>query len=198
MLEIQVTVDQLPDTRLFRIRWRSQNPGESNAPEFTLFKISAAATITPISAAIRKSCQPMAYCQPVVLIGSRIPSRQLSKIALQTQLMATGPTGSPNRLSAGVSTAQDAASPGTAPCARMRDEDHRRLHLQAAQEAGECLRRPQLHRNRMGPRLRAARAARGRSAHPRLIPFSKESLVKLSPPVGPAANGGVFVFGRGA
>jgi len=43
------------------------------------------------------------------------------------------------------------------------------LHLQAAQEARECFRGAQLHRDRVGPRLRAARAARGRRAHPRLI-----------------------------
>ena len=35
-------------------------------------------------------------------------------------------------------------------------EDHRRLHLQAAQEAGGGHRRRQLYRNRMGPRLCAA------------------------------------------
>ena len=39
---------------------------------------------------------------------------------------------------------------------RARAEDHRRLHLQAAQETRQCLRWPQLHRNRLGPRLRAA------------------------------------------
>src|SRR5438874_1039592 len=44
-----------------------------------------------------------------------------------------------------------------------------------------AFRRPQLHRNGVGPRLRAARAARGRSADPRLI-LSKESFVRLSPP----------------
>ena len=44
---------------------------------------------------------------------------------------------------------------------RARAQDHRRLHLQAAQEAQPCLRRRQLYRDRLGPRLRAARA-RGR------------------------------------
>src|SRR5438067_1544670 len=41
---------------------------------------------------------------------------------------------------------------------RARAEDHRRLHLQAAQEAGERLPGQELHRDRLGPRLRAARA----------------------------------------
>ncbi len=47
-------------------------------------------------------------------------------------------------------------------------EDHRRLHLQAAQEARQCEPRPQLHRNRLGPRLRPAGADRGRRADARL------------------------------
>ena len=41
-------------------------------------------------------------------------------------------------------------------------EDHRRLHLQAAQKARQCLERQELHRDGVGPRLRAARAGRGR------------------------------------
>jgi CheY-like chemotaxis protein len=41
---------------------------------------------------------------------------------------------------------------------RARAEDHRRLHLQAAQEAVRGHGRRQLHRNRLGPRLRAARS----------------------------------------
>ena len=39
-------------------------------------------------------------------------------------------------------------------------QDHRRVHLQAAQEAGERLQRQELHRDGVGPRLRAARAER--------------------------------------
>ena len=42
---------------------------------------------------------------------------------------------------------------------RARTQDHRRLHLQAAQEAQPRVRRRQLHRNGVGPRLRAARSA---------------------------------------
>ncbi len=41
---------------------------------------------------------------------------------------------------------------------RTRTQDHRRLHLQAAQEAGAGDRRRQLYRNRLGPRLCAARS----------------------------------------
>jgi hypothetical protein len=44
---------------------------------------------------------------------------------------------------------------------RARAEDHRRLHLQAAQEAGGRGRRQASHRDRLGPRLRAARPAGG-------------------------------------
>jgi two-component system, cell cycle response regulator CtrA len=39
-------------------------------------------------------------------------------------------------------------------------QDHRRVHLQAAQEARVGRRRPELHRDRLGPRLRAARTRR--------------------------------------
>ena len=41
---------------------------------------------------------------------------------------------------------------------RARAQDHRRLHLQAAQEAGQRLLGQELHRDGVGPRLRAARA----------------------------------------
>ena len=44
---------------------------------------------------------------------------------------------------------------------RARTQDHRRVHLQAAQEAEPGLRRRQLYRDRLGPRLCAARR-RGR------------------------------------
>ena len=44
---------------------------------------------------------------------------------------------------------------------RARTQDHRRVHLQAAQEIVAGLRGGQLHRDRLGPRLRAARPARG-------------------------------------
>ena len=44
---------------------------------------------------------------------------------------------------------------------RARAQDHRRLHLQAAQEAEPGLRRRQLYRDRLGPRLCAARSGRG-------------------------------------
>ena len=47
-------------------------------------------------------------------------------------------------------------------------EDHRRVHLQAAQEAGERQPGSQLHRDCLGPRLRAARADRRRRPHHRL------------------------------
>ena len=47
-------------------------------------------------------------------------------------------------------------------------EDHRRLHLQTAQEARQRLERQELHRDRVGPRLCAARAERGRSQDPGL------------------------------
>ena len=40
---------------------------------------------------------------------------------------------------------------------RTRTQDHRRIHLQAAQETGPCLRRRKLHRDRLGPWLCAAR-----------------------------------------
>ena len=40
---------------------------------------------------------------------------------------------------------------------RARAEDHRRVHLQAAQEARERVRRQGLHRDGLGPRLRPAR-----------------------------------------
>ena len=39
------------------------------------------------------------------------------------------------------------------------EQDHRRLHLQAAQEAAGSHRRSALHRDRVGPRLRAARSS---------------------------------------
>src|ERR1700716_3215257 len=76
-------------------------------------------------------------------------------------------------------------------------ENHRRLHLQAAQEARKCLRRPQLHRNRLGPRLRAARAARRRSADSRLTLFT-ESFVSSRLPTGPRREWrGFCLRGRG-
>ena len=50
-------------------------------------------------------------------------------------------------------------------------QDHRRLHLQAPQEA-RSRERPELHRDRLGPRLCAARAGRGGRAHPRLSEFA--------------------------
>ena len=49
---------------------------------------------------------------------------------------------------------------------RARAEDHRRVHLQAAQEAGERIAGEELHRDGVGPRLRAARADGSRRAHP--------------------------------
>ena len=56
---------------------------------------------------------------------------------------------------------------------------------------------PQLHRNRLGTRLRAARAARGRSPHSRLIRFP-ESFVRLSPPDWtPPRMAGFFRLGLG-
>ena len=53
---------------------------------------------------------------------------------------------------------------------RAGTEDHRRLHLQAAQEAGRRHRRRQLHRNRVGPRLCAARSQWRRDRPGRLRP----------------------------
>ena len=46
---------------------------------------------------------------------------------------------------------------------------HRRVHLQAAQEARQRLERQELHRDGVGPRLRAAGACRRRGAHYGLI-----------------------------
>ena len=56
------------------------------------------------------------------------------------------------------------------------------LHLQAAQEAGECEPGPQLHRDRLGPRLRAARADRGRRPHHRLRRSEAGQTHKKAPP----------------
>ena len=47
-------------------------------------------------------------------------------------------------------------------------QDHRRVHLQAAQEARQRLERQELHRDGVGPRLRAARAVGGRVQDPGL------------------------------
>src|SRR6185312_1876436 len=58
------------------------------------------------------------------------------------------------------------------------------------------LRRPQLHRNGVGPRLCAARAARGRSPHPRLT-ISRGACTAPASRLDPAANGGFFRGGRG-
>ena len=66
-----------------------------------------------------------------------------------------------------------------------RTENHRRLHLQAAQEAGLRQRRPQLHRDRVGPRLRAARTAPGRRAR-RLKLSSRRPCIALPGPPGGA------------
>jgi two-component system cell cycle response regulator CtrA len=46
-------------------------------------------------------------------------------------------------------------------------EDHRRLHLQAAQETVRSHGRRQLHRNGLGPRLRAARSGGAKTGHGR-------------------------------
>src|SRR6202011_6299233 len=79
---------------------------------------------------------------------------------------------------------------------RARAEDYRRLHLQAAQEARQRLRRPQLHRDRVGPRLRAARAARGRRADPGLITGLPESPSgSLLPDWTPPQMAGVLFLG---
>jgi two-component system cell cycle response regulator CtrA len=48
-------------------------------------------------------------------------------------------------------------------------KDHRRFHMQAAQEACCPLKRQQPNRNRVGPRLRTARAERSRESDPRHI-----------------------------
>ncbi len=52
---------------------------------------------------------------------------------------------------------------------RARAQDHRRFHLQAAQEAGFGLWRRKLHRDRLGPRLCAARSGSRWRSHRRLI-----------------------------
>ena len=56
---------------------------------------------------------------------------------------------------------------------RARAEDHRRLHLQAAQEARQRLRGQELHRDRLGPWLRAARRHGRDARHGRLNPMLK-------------------------
>jgi CheY-like chemotaxis protein len=64
---------------------------------------------------------------------------------------------------------------------RARTQDHRRLHLQAPQEACECVERQELHRDRLGSRLCAARArAAGRS---------RERLDAACPPAGSPPGG---------
>ncbi len=52
-------------------------------------------------------------------------------------------------------------------------QDHRRVHLQAAQEARQRLERQELYRDGVGPRLRTARAGRARRENSRLsaLPF---------------------------
>ncbi len=55
-------------------------------------------------------------------------------------------------------------------------EDHRRVHLQAAQEAGDRRGRQALHRNRLGPRLCAARPAGSGGHRRRLTAFSTSSV----------------------
>ena len=57
-------------------------------------------------------------------------------------------------------------------------QDHRRVHLQAAQEAGQRLRRQELHRDGVGPRLRAARAGRDGRAHSSLASASSGSSLR--------------------
>ena len=53
---------------------------------------------------------------------------------------------------------------------RAGTQDHRRFHLQAAQEARECVVRQELHRDSLGPRLRSARTDRCGRAHSGLTP----------------------------
>ena len=71
-------------------------------------------------------------------------------------------------------------------------QDHRRVHLQAAQEAGERFQRQELHRDRVGPRLRAARAGRDGVAHFGL------TLAALQKYETPPAMAGFFVLRQGA
>jgi DNA-binding response OmpR family regulator len=75
-----------------------------------------------------------------------------------------------------------------------RAQDHRRVHLQAAQEAEPCLRRRQLHRDRLGPRLCATRC-RGQRTD------AAASRGRLNPQQGQRGEGGAlsrpaFLFAR--
>ena len=72
---------------------------------------------------------------------------------------------------------------------RAGTQDHRRLHLQAAQEARQRVERQELHRDRLGPRLRAARADRGRGQDPGVTAGAASSAPSFQDP-GQAA--GVF------
>ncbi len=56
-------------------------------------------------------------------------------------------------------------------------------------------RRPQLHRDRVGPRLRAARAARSRRAHSRLTQVYPRARQALSSPTGPRREWRGFLLG---
>ena len=77
---------------------------------------------------------------------------------------------------------------------RARAQDHRRVHLQAAQEARERVAGEELHRDGLGPRLRAARADRGGRAHPRLR-VASSLCSRLSPPkLGPRRKWRGFLF----
>ena len=75
-------------------------------------------------------------------------------------------------------------------------EDHRRVHLQAAQEAGERLGRQELHRDRVGPRLRAARADRNGRAHRRVSPTGRTSPAPAGVGVFPSALHGPGLSAR--
>src|SRR5450759_2893402 len=79
---------------------------------------------------------------------------------------------------------------------RARAQDHRRVHLQAAQEARQRLIRQKLHRDGVGPRLRAARAGRDGRAHLRLASASSgSSLRALSSQIKPRRKRRVFFNG---
>ncbi len=117
-----------------------------------------------IHAIVRRS---KGHAQSVIQTGDLVVNLDTKTVEVNGRARASDRQGIPDAGAAFAAQGHDAdqgdvPQPSLWRHGRAGAEDHRRLHLQAAQEARQRLERQELHRNGVGPRLRAARADRGR------------------------------------